>query len=186
MAKMTPAQLRERMKTILASIEQHKDASQRSGKQFASLAAADLEKSVSAKPAPSIGMFSWSRATAPGGKVELNVFVVNPESNPAPNLYVHVWVGSGNIDPTLGTFLLNVDTRFPRLTRPENPGLVEGDPHPFPLSPGTKRLDFFLAVPPDIEESVYLGNICVMQLNGHGVGKYLARAVFQFSVRRTV
>jgi hypothetical protein len=184
MAKTTTAQLREQTKAIIASIERQKAASQRSKEQFAAMAPADLEKKVSAKQVPSLGMFSWSKVTAPGGQVEVSVFVLNPESNPAPNLYVHVWVGSGNIDPVVGTFLSNVDTRFPRLTRPENPGLVEGDPHPFPLSPGLKRLNFFLAVPPDIEESVYLGNICVMQLNGHGVGKYLDRGVFQFSVRR--
>jgi hypothetical protein len=186
MPKMTAAQLRAQTTAILASIERQKAASQRSKEQFAAIAPADLEKKVSAKQAPSLGMFSWPIVTPPGGQVALAVFVLNPESNPAPNIYVHVWVGSGNIDPTVGTFLLNVDTRFPRLTRPENPGLVNGDPHPFPLSPGLKRLNFSFAVPPDIEESVYLGNICVMQLNGHGVGKYLDRGVFQFAVRRAV
>jgi hypothetical protein len=182
---MTIALRREKTNAILASIEQHREASRQNGQQVTTVATADLEKNLSAKQVPSLGMFSWPKATAPGGRLELAVFVLNPESNPAPNIYVHVWVGSGNVDPTVGTFLLNIDTRFPRLTRPENPGLVDGDPHPFPLSPGLKRLNFSFAVPPDIEESVYLGNICVMQLDGHGIGKYLDRGVFQFSVRRT-
>ena len=41
----------------------------------------------------------------------------------AESLYVHVWVGSGNVDPVVGTFLLNVDTHFPRLTQPKTFGL---------------------------------------------------------------
>jgi len=184
-AKMTTAQLRKQMKAILGSIAQQKEVTQTSGEQFASIAPADLEKSVKAAKAPSFGMFSWPKMTAPGGRLDMSVFVLNPESNPAPNIYVHVWVGSANVDPTVGTFLLNVDGRFARLTRPEHPGLIDGDPHPFPLSPGLKRLNFSFAVPPDIEESVYLGNICLMQLDGYGVGKYLDRGVFPFSVRRT-
>jgi hypothetical protein len=106
----------------------------------------------------------------------LLVFVFNSDTNPTPDLYVHVWVGSGNADPNIGTFLLNVDPRFPRLTRPEFPGLLVGDPHTFPLQPGTKRLNFSIDIPSSVEETVYMGNICLMQVASHNVGKYLGRA----------
>jgi hypothetical protein len=51
------------------------------------------------------------------------VGIVNPDPMTAESLYVHVWVGSGNVDPVVGTFLLNVDTHFPRLTQPKTFGL---------------------------------------------------------------
>jgi hypothetical protein len=47
-----------------------------------------------------------------------------------------------------------------------------------------KRLNFSLAVPSSVEETVYMGNICLMQLGSHKVGRYLGRAAFPFAVRR--
>ena len=49
--------------------------------------------------------------------VNYNLGIWNPDPVQATSLFAHVWVGSGNIDPTVGTFLLNVDQRFPRRTR---------------------------------------------------------------------
>ena len=54
----------------------------------------------------------WS-GTAPGGTVNYNLGVYNPDPIQAIWLFAHVWVGSGNIDRTVGTFLLNVDAPFP-------------------------------------------------------------------------
>jgi hypothetical protein len=49
---------------------------------------------------------------------QANVGIRNPDPSQAIWLFAHAWVGSGNVDPAVGTFLLNVDTRFPRLTEP--------------------------------------------------------------------
>jgi hypothetical protein len=181
MAKSTTAQ---HTKAILESIDKEKEVSRRSGENFTSTMPDEIEKKVRQVKSPFLSMFGWTKEAAPGGRIELRVFVWNSESKPASDIYVHVWVGSGNIDPAVGTFLLNVDARFPRLTRPEHPGLVAGDPHEAPLSPGLKRLNFSLTLPSAIEDSVYLGNICLMQLASHNVGRYLGRGVFPFVVRR--
>src|SRR6266571_403302 len=54
--------------------------------------------------------------------------IYNPDAKPAYNLYGLIWVGSGNVDPAVGTFLLNVDTRFPRLTQPQGIDGLQLDP----------------------------------------------------------
>jgi hypothetical protein len=184
MAKSTPARLRERTKAFIAASHQVKAASDARGQHFSALAQPAVAKRLGAPETPFLGMIAWSKQTPPGGKLDLAVFVFNSDTNPMPDLYIHVWVGSGNIDPNVGTFLLNVDPRFPRLTRPEFPGLLVGDPHPFPLQPGNKRVNFSIDVPSSVEETVYMGNICLMQLASHNIGKYLGRAVFPFAVHR--
>lgn len=84
-------------------------------------------------------------------------------------------MGSGNIDPVVGTFLLNVDNRFPRLTMPSFSGLT--------LAAGASAtLNFTLKVPATVEKTNYIGNSCLMRFNWHDVGAYLDRGVFVFKV----
>ncbi len=47
--------------------------------------------------------------------------IYNPDPIQAIWLYAHVWVGSGNVDPVVGTFLGTVDPRFPRLLSRNSP-----------------------------------------------------------------
>lgn len=174
---------RKHAKRILEAIESEKEDSRSSGENFSAITPDEIEKGLLREAkTPFLSGFAWTKGTAPGGRIGLRVFIWNSESEPASDIYVHVWVGTGNVDPMVGTFLLNVDARFPRLTRPEHPGLREGDPHRFPLPPGLKRLNFDLTVPSPLEESVYLGNICLMRLVSHDVGQYLGRGVFPFAV----
>src|SRR5262245_13765277 len=83
-------------------------------------------------------------------------------------LFAHVWVGSGNPDRNVGTFLSNIDTRFPRLTQPTFSGLT--------LAAGASAiLNFTLKIPSSVEKTNYIGNSCLMQFNWHDVGTYLDR-----------
>ena len=91
------------------------------------------------------------------------------------SLFAHVWIGSGNVDPVVGTFLSNVDPRFPRLTEPPVFGLT--------LAPGASaHLTFTIKVPATAEKTNYIGNSCLMQFNWHDTGKYLDRGVIVFAV----
>jgi hypothetical protein len=173
---------RKYAKRILEAIENEKEESRRGDENFSAITPDDIGKGLGEAKAPFLSGFAWTKGAAPGGRIELRVFIWNSESTPVSDIYVHVWVGTGNVDPAVGTFLLNVDARFPRLTRPEYPGLGEGDPHTFPLPPGLKRLNFSLTLPSPLEESVYLGNICLMRLASHDVGQYLGRGSFPFAV----
>jgi hypothetical protein len=83
----------------------------------------EIEKKLKRVNSPMIVSQGWS-GTTPGGTFNYSLGIFNPDPTQASNLFAHVWVGSGNIDPTVGTFLLNVDTRFPRLTEPPVFGLT--------------------------------------------------------------
>jgi hypothetical protein len=79
------------------------------------------------------------------------------------------------LDPAVGTFLLNVDTHFPRLTQPKSFGLQ--------LAPGAGAfLTFDLKVPTATEMTNYMGQSCLMRLNNNGLGQYLDRGLFVFEV----
>ena len=141
---------------------------------FTAVTPEEIEKKLKRARSPMIVSQGWG-STTPGGTVNYSLGIYNPDPTQAVWLFAHVWVGSGNVDPTVGTFLLNVDARFPRLTQPTFAGLT--------LAPGASAtLSFALKVPSTIEKTNYLGNSCLMQFNWHDIGKYLDRGIFVFAV----
>jgi hypothetical protein len=113
---------------------------------------------------------SWGNLT--GGTYGYNVTVYNPGHVIAEHLLVHVWVGYGNVDPNIGTFLLNVDTRFPRLLSQE-----------FSLASGASTtLPFLLEVPSTVQRTGYMVNSCLMRLEPYGTGMYLDRGCMVIEV----
>jgi len=172
MAKLTAKEIKEQTKKIEDAIAKHKRESK--GEHFTSLKPEEIKAKLKRVNSPIITSQGWSNTT-PGGTFNYGVGLHNPDPVSAGNLYVHVWVGSGNVDPTVGTFLINVDPRFPRLAQPPFFGLT--------LAPGAfATLNFSIKVPTTVEKTVYLGNSCLMQLSSHDVGKYLDRGSFPFNV----
>jgi hypothetical protein len=170
--KFTPAQIKNKVKEIQEVIEQQKRENK--GEHFVSLTREEIEKKLKRANSPIITVQGWSDAH-PGGSVYYLVGIVNPDPTVADSLFVHVWVGSGNVDPAVGTFLLNVDTHFPRLTQPKIFGLQ--------LAPGAGTLlTFNLKVPTATEKTNYMGQSCLMRLNNNDVGQYLDRGLFVFEV----
>jgi hypothetical protein len=170
--KLTPAQLKQQRQKIQEAIEEHKRENRE--EHFTSLTPGEIERKLKRINSPMIVSQGWSNTT-PGGTFSYNVGIHNPDPTSAENLYVHVWIGSGNADPIVGTFLLNVDPRFPRLTQPAPFGLS--------LTSGANAtLSFSIKVPTAIEKASYLGNSFLMQLNYHDVGQPLDRGVFPFAI----
>jgi hypothetical protein len=91
------------------------------------------------------------------------------------SLTVHVWVGFHILDATGGTFLLDVDKRFPRLTQPRWPG-IGVDPDSSVTLGG-----FPLAIPTTVEKTNYILNVCLTEWAVHDY-KLLDRVVFAFEV----
>ena len=143
-------------------------------KHFTAITADEIENKFTRANSPMIVAQSWN-STNQGGAVNYNVTIYNPDPGQAIWLFAHVWVGSGNVEPALGTFLNNVDTRFPTLTQPDFSGLSlpSGD---------SATLSFSLSVPSSVEETNYIGNSCLMGFNWHDVGTYYDRGVFVFNV----
>jgi hypothetical protein len=170
--KWTAAQVREAIKNVEKAVQKFK----RENKQenVTVITAEEVEKKLKRVNSPMIISQAWNDAAA-GGTVNYNLGIFNPDPVQSMWLFAHVWVGSGNVDATVGTFLSNVDTRFPRLTQPNFDGLT--------LAAGASAtLSFALKVPSGMDKTEYLGNSCLMQLNWHDVGTYLDRGVFVFTV----
>ena len=174
--RWTPAQIKEHTQRIQEVLEQQKRLMKK-GENFTAVTPQDIARKLKRQNSPMIVWQSWGWVgpSAPGGTVGYNVGIYNPDPTDAVWLFAHVWIGSGNVDPAVGTFLSNVDTRFPRITQPEFAGLT--------LAGGaTTSLSFALKVPATVQRTNYLGNCCLMQLNWHDVGTYLDRGVFVFTV----
>jgi hypothetical protein len=170
--KWTAAQIKEHIKKIQQVVETQK--SENKGEHFTAITPEELEKKFKRVNSPMIVSQGWNDA-APGGTINYTLGIYNPDPVQAFWLFAHVWVGSGNVDPTVGTFLSNADDRFPRLTQPAFDGLT--------LAAGASgSLTFALTVPAGVDKTNYLGNSCLMQVNWHDVGTYLDRGVFVFAV----
>jgi len=170
--KWTAAQIKEQIQRIEKVIQIQKRENR--GEHFTAVTPEEIEKKLKRVKSPMIVSQGWN-STTPGGTVNYNLGIYNPDPTQAIWLFAHVWVGSGNVDPTVGTFLLNVDTRFPRLTQPTFFGLT--------LAAGASAtLSFALKVPTAVEKTNYLGNSCLMRFNWHDVGTYLDRGIFVFAV----
>jgi hypothetical protein len=171
-AKWTAAEIKAHTKKILDVVAVQKKENKLVN--FTGITKEEIEKKFTRVNSPMIVSQSWG-ATIPGGTVTYNLGIYNPDPTTAIWLFAHVWVGSGNTDPVTGTFLSNVDARFPRLTQPAPTGLT--------LAPGASAtLTFAVKVPASVEKTNYIGNSCLMRLNWHDTGTYLDRGVFVFAV----
>lgn len=173
MAKFTAIQISELSKKAVAAGEKMKKESK--AKNTTSVTLEEAVKKLSKVNSPMIVFQGWSATTGPGGSIGYSIGIFNPDPTPADSLFVHAFIGSGNVDPVAGTFLLNVDPRFPRLTEPAFSGLS------IPAG-GVGSVGFNLAVPASAEKTNYLGESCLMQFNWHDVGTYLDRSVWPFQV----
>lgn len=187
MPELTAEQIDIRAAEIIDA-ESDLRANGRDGQTFASLSLDEAKARLSSSADPFFGGFGWSLSAPPGGVIigRVSVNFPQPEAIPAEsNIYVHVWIGSGNVDPDIGSFLMNVDPRFPRLAEPKVPGLRPGISQvpEIPVFGDRSLLAFELQVPFNIEPSVYLGNMCLMRRSSFSVGEVLGRASFAFRVR---
>jgi hypothetical protein len=150
--------------------------------------AGEARARLDASTDPFFGGFGWTLSALPGEVVTGRVSVEFPSPAAVPsesNVYVHVWIGPGSVDPIIGSFLSNVDPRFSRLSQPKVPGLQPGFTQvpEFPIAPDRSLLNFDLRVPLDAEPTVYLGNMCLLRLSPFSVGDVLGRGSFAFRVR---
>jgi hypothetical protein len=175
--KFTRAQIKNHIKKIQEETEKRRPERERRGERVVSIPPDELEKKLKRANSPIIAGGAYTYATSAGGTISFTADLYNPDPTDSFSVFVHVWVGSGNIDPTIGTFLLNVDTRFPRLTEPPSSsgGLT--------LVHGTyESLIFALRVPTPIERTTYFLQACLMGVYFWGGGEYFDRAVAPFTV----
>jgi hypothetical protein len=170
--KFTPDQVQEHIQKIQQVIEKHKRENK--GEHFVAVTPGDIERKLQRVNSPIIVSQGWSNTTL-GGTMIYTLGIYNPDPTSAFSLEAQVWIGSGHGDPNVGTFLLNADTRFPRLTQPNFPGLQIA-------SGASATLSFSLKIPNTVEKANYIGNSCLMQFNWTDIGTYLDRSAFVFCV----
>jgi hypothetical protein len=172
--KLTDAEKAQHIKKILEEIEKQKK-NVKKGDNYTAPTEEQLKKKLEQVNSPYIYFQSWGPA-APGGTINYNVGITNPDPIQQIWMFAHVFVGSGNVVSGSGEFLLNVDERFPRLTQPNFAGLT--------LAAGaSSTLSFAIKIPASVEHPTnYLGNTALMQFNWHDIGTYLDRSVFVMQV----
>ena len=173
MAKFSAARIKEQTKKIQETIDKEKTSLP--GTELHRGDPEDIARKLRRLKSPMIVFQGWSGSAPAGGTINYSVGIWNPDPSQAIWLFAHAWVGSGNVDPLVGTFLLNVDTRFPRLTQPAFAGASIGPSSSLTIS-------FDLQVPTGVQKTNYIGNTCLMQFNWHDVGAYLDRSVWPFTV----
>ena len=171
--KFTTAQIKEHIRRIQKAIERNKPENK--GKHSTAVTPEEIEKKLKRVNSTMIIQQIWNSTTPPGGTCNYSLMIYNPDLTDAEWLFAHVWVGSGNVDPTVGTFLSNVDIRFPRLTEPAFDGLKVA-------AGASATLNFAIKIPSKIEKTHYLGNSCLMLVDWHDVGTYLDRGLFLIEV----
>jgi hypothetical protein len=173
-AKWTAAEIQSHIKKIQSITgklkKENKDGT------FTAVSEEDLLKKFNRINSPMIVGQSWNNTAGIGGTINYSVTIYNPDPGTASSLIVHTWVGSGNSDTNTGTFLLNVDTRFPRLVQPSSTigqSLASG---------ASVTLSFAIKIPASADKTYYLGNSCLFRLDFHDAGTYLDRGAFVFGV----
>jgi hypothetical protein len=158
MAKFTKAKIKEQIKKIQQALEKEKSRYRDQNLTVIEVKPEDFERKLKRMKSPFIIGQAFTGSAPAGGTINLHVGIWNPDPIPVNLLFVHVWVGSGNVDPVVGTFLLKVDTRFPRLTEPKFPGagLISSSFH---------LISFALKVPTGVQKTNYPLNACLMKFN---------------------
>jgi len=141
--KWSAAEIKDHTTRIHAAIEKIKHENKT--EHFTSITPEEIEKKFERVNSPMIISQGWN-STTPGGTVNYSLGIYNPDPTTAIWLFADVFVGSGNVDPVTGTFLLNVDPRFPRLVEPAFAGLT--------LASGASTvLSYSLKVPATVEKN---------------------------------
>lgn len=156
-SKWTKKEIEIYSKKVLAITEKQKKDNKLA--YFTSITIKEIENYFKRLNSPMIISQGW-RDTIPGGTISYFWGIYNPDPTTPHSLYAHMWVGYGNVDPVIGTFLSNIDNRFPRLTM-KTPELISG---------ASNSVMFSLKVPSPVQRTSYFGKSCLMKLNWHDVG----------------
>lgn len=171
--KFTETETAKHIKKIQEETEKYK-GSVKKGDNFIAPTEEQLREKLQRVNSPFFTFESWGNA-APGGTVNYNVGIYNPDPVLQVWMFAHVFVGSGNVVSDTGRFLLNVDARFPRLTQPNFAGLN--------LAAGASAtLSYSIKIPSTIEPSNYMGNTILFRANWFDPGTEYDRALFVFRV----
>ena len=165
----------KRLDKIKKDVDKHRREAKRQGWHFTTPTDDQLKQKLGRARSPMIVFQGWSGSAPPGGAVNYQIGINNPDPTNWIWLFVHVFVGPGNMVADTGEALAPIDQRFARLTLPEFDGLQIA-------SGATETVDFQIPVPANVERTNYLGNSFLFQSVWHDPGQYIDRSLFVFEV----
>jgi hypothetical protein len=163
------------IKDVLAEVSRLEKEAQKEGRIFVGITEEQLKKKLERTKSPMIVGSLWNGTVPAGGTLNYDVYLFNPDPTVAYRLFVHFFVGPGNMVPDSGAALATVDTRFPRLTLPKWIGITLGAQNYWQLA-------FAVSVPAGIPHTNYLGNAFLFKGNILDVDEVLDRASAIFEV----
>lgn len=170
-----PASAAKRRDKIKKDVQKLQRVAERKSWNFTTPTDDQLTEKLRRAKSPMIVFQGWSGSAPPGGLIDYQVGINNPDPTDWIWLFVHLFIGPGNMVANTGRALVPVDDRFPRLTLPEFDGLQ--------IAAGaTEALDFQISVPAGVEATNYLGNSFLFQSTWHDPGEYIDRSLFVFQV----
>jgi hypothetical protein len=162
-------------KSLMTEIEKRRAQAKKQGHEFTAPTEEQLKAKLGRAKSPMIVYQSWGGGAAAGGSFPYQVGIHNPDPINWIWLFVHLFVGPGNMVADTGEALAPVDTRFARQTEPKFDGLQ--------IAAGaTEHLDFTIRVPAGVDKTNYLGNSFLFQSVWHDPGLYIDRSIFVFNV----
>lgn len=173
-SKFTAADVSRLVKVSKDAAEKHK-RSLKQGEHFEALDEEGLRKKLQRINSPVINSQGWNTSVAPGGTVNVSVGFMNPDPVAQNDLFVYLFVGPANAVTDNGLLLLNVDTRFARLTQPAPSGAN--------LAPGaSSSVNFSLRVPTNMEPGAYMCNLVLLKRIPFTQGNIFDRSMIVFRV----
>jgi hypothetical protein len=173
-AKFTEADVGRLVKVSKDAADKHKK-SLKQGEHFEALDEAGLRKKLKRINSPVINSMGWNLNAPPGGTINISVGFFNPDPVAQNELFVYLFVGPGTAITDNALFLLNVDTRFARLTQPAPFGVN--------LAPGaSSSVNFALRVPTNMEQGTYMCNTVLLKHRSFDPGTIFDRGTIVFRV----
>jgi hypothetical protein len=148
---------------------------ERQGGTFKSITREEFEAKMKRVNSPMIVGLFWFTTAPPGGTLNYQITIINPDPIHWYYLAVSVSIGNRNTIANNTEFLTAFDARFPTYAQPAANG--------FDMAPNTfNDQSFQISIPAGIEKTGYFANTVLQQISFFDVGKFLDRACIFFDV----
>ena len=161
---------------LLDVIEKRRLEAREQGMNFAVPSADKIMHRLKGGNTPFFWGALWDYRVPAPGTLHISVGIDNPDPVAQFFIYTHLFVGPAILTADVEQALALVDTRFPRATQPEFAGLLMA-----PFEEDT--LSFDLPISGRIEESHYLLNLLLIQMQPFELGQVLDRVTLVFKLR---
>lgn len=158
--------IEDTIKRLTEKITVLKDQASQKGLAFNSLTPEQLEKKLRSTQTPFIYVTSWTGHGPAFSSFSFSIYINNPDPIAYFDLFAYFFFGPANMIPDVGTALLSVDERLPRMYA-QFPYISAGS------SDGL--VEFNYRFPTGTPTGLYMGNGFVFLRGFNDVGNYVDR-----------